>query len=58
MLARVNSFFTTKTGSSCSTAVEHTPRNLVVMGSYPAGCLSLFLLWKSMKYTGHVSGVL
>ena len=34
-----------KVGFGCGTAVEHTPRNLDVVGSNPAGCWAfLFLL--------------
>ena len=29
-------------GCGCSTASEHTPRNLEVMGLNPAGCLAFF----------------
>ena len=30
---------------SCSTAVEHTPQNLEVIGSNPAGCWALFFFF-------------
>ena len=34
-------------GRSCSTAVEHTPQNLDVVGSKPAGCRALFFIFLS-----------
>ena len=44
-------------GSSCSTAVEHTPCDREVMGSYPAGCrgfrlFSFFSVYLSLSFSG------
>ena len=37
-------------GSGCSTAVEHTPRNLEVVGSIYAGCWAFFSSFSSFNF--------
>ena len=45
-------------GSSCSTAIEHMPRDREVVGSNPDGCWAFFsLLFLSLYLSLSISGV-